>query len=150
MDHLSELYQAVILDHNRRPRNFGKLPEANRVATGDNPSCGDHFTVYLRLTDDRIEKVAFDGAGCAISKAAASLMTVSLMGKSVAEAENLFREFHHLVTTGEADEENLSDMAAFAGVSQFPARIKCATLAWHAALNAARGTGDKATTEEPV
>lgn len=148
MDHLTELYQAVILDHNRRPRNFGKLPEANRSATGENPSCGDHFTVYMEVAGDRIHKVSFDGAGCAISKAAASLMTVSLIGKSVEEAESLFREFHHLVTTGKVDEDNLSDMAAFAGVAQFPARIKCATLAWHAALNAAQGVDEPASTEE--
>jgi len=132
---LTELYQQVILDHNRRPRNRGKLPTANRVARGDNPSCGDQCCVYIRLDGERIAELSFDGSGCAISQASASLMTTQLKGKTAAEAQTLFDEFKQIVTTGEAPQE-MSDIAAFAGVSAFPARIKCATLGWHAALGA--------------
>ena len=143
---LTELYQQVILDHNRRPRNRGKLPTANRVAHGDNPSCGDQCSVYLRLEGDRITDLSFDGSGCAISQASASLMTTRLKGKTAAEAEALFQQFHDIVTTGQAPEE-ISDLGAFAGVHAFPARIKCATLGWHAALNALKGDPVPATTE---
>src|SRR3954463_3942923 len=131
---LSELYQQVILDHNKRPRNRRKLPTANRVAHGDNPSCGDQCTVYLRLDGDRIGEISFDGSGCAISQASASLMTTQLKGKTSTEAEQLYQEFHDIVTTGREPDE-INDLAAFAGVHAFPARIKCATLGWHAALN---------------
>ena len=134
MQDLTDLYQSVILDHNRRPRNRGKLPTANRVAHGDNPSCGDQCTVYLRLDGDRVGEITFEGSGCAISQASASLMT-------------LHTDVHKLVTTGQVDESNLSDLAALAGVHQFPARIKCATLGWHAALNAMKGDPVTATTE---
>jgi len=147
MQDLTDLYQSVILDHNRRPRNRGKLPTANRVAHGENPSCGDQCTVYLRLDGDRINEISFDGAGCAISQASASLMTLALKGKTVAEAEAAYADVHTLVTTGKVDEDNLSDLAALAGVHQFPARIKCATLGWHAALNAIKGDPITATTE---
>lgn len=143
---LSELYQQVILDHNKRPRNRGALPTANRVAHGDNPSCGDQCSVYLRLDGDRISDISFDGSGCAISQASASLMTTQLKGKTAAEAEKLFEEFHEIVTSGREPEE-ISDLAAFAGVHAFPARIKCATLGWHAALNALHGDPAPATTE---
>lgn len=143
---LSELYQQVILDHNKRPRNRGKLPQANRVAHGDNPTCGDQCNVYLRLDGDRIADISFDGSGCAISQASASLMTTQLRGKNAAEAEKLYEQFRHIVTTGEMPEE-ISDLAAFAGVHTFPARIKCATLGWHAALNALKGGDIPATTE---
>lgn len=146
MSDLSDLYQQVILDHNRRPRNRGKLPTATRVAHGDNPSCGDQCSVYLDLDGDRIKDLSFDGSGCAISQASASLMTTQLKGKTAAEAQKLYDEFHHIVTTGEAPEE-ISDIAAFAGVHAFPARIKCATLGWHAALNALKGDEAPATTE---
>jgi nitrogen fixation protein NifU and related proteins len=146
MSDLSELYQQVILDHNRRPRNRGKLPTANRVAHGDNPTCGDQCSVYLRLDGDRIADISFDGSGCAISQASASLMTTQLKGKSAAEAGELFRRFHEIVTSGREPEE-ISDLAAFAGVHAFPARIKCATLGWHAALNALKGEPAPATTE---
>jgi len=147
MQDLTDLYQSVILDHNRRPRNRGKLPTANRVAHGENPSCGDQCTVYLRLEGDRIADLSFEGSGCAISQASSSLMTLHLKGKTVAEAEEIYGDVHKLVTTGQVDEENLSDLAALAGVHQFPARIKCATLGWHAALNAAKGDPATATTE---
>jgi nitrogen fixation NifU-like protein len=146
MQDLTDLYQSVILDHNRRPRNRGKLPTANRVAHGDNPSCGDQCTVYLQLDGDRIGAITFDGSGCAISQASASLMTTQLKGKTAAEAEKLYQEFHDIVTTGRPPDE-LSDLAAFAGVHAFPARIKCATLGWHAALNALKGDATPATTE---
>ncbi len=135
MSDLTDLYQAVILDHSKRPRNRGKLPTATRVASGDNPTCGDNCTVYLRMDGDRIAEIGFDGSGCAISQASASLMTTLLKGKSAAEAAALFNDFKHIVTTGQAPEE-ISDVAAFAGVHAYPARIKCATLAWHAALDA--------------
>ena len=135
---LSDLYQNVILDHNRRPRNRGRIPTANRSAHGDNPSCGDQCDVFLRLDGDRIAEISFDGSGCAISQASASLMTTQLKGKTTAEAEKLYKDFHEIVTTGKEPEE-ISDLGAFAGVHSFPARIKCATLSWHAALNAIKG-----------
>jgi len=138
MSDLTDLYQQVILDHNRRPRNRGKLPTANRVAHGDNPTCGDQCSVYIRLEGDRIADLSFDGQGCAISQASASLMTTQIKGKTVAEAQALSEQFRKIVTTGEAPEE-ISDLAAFAGVHAFPARIKCATLGWHAALEAVGG-----------
>lgn len=143
---LAELYQQVILDHNRRPRNRGRLPSANRVAHGDNPSCGDQCSVYLRLEGDRIADLSFDGSGCAISQASASLMTTQLKGRTAAEAEGLFRQFHEIVSTGREPAE-ISDLSAFAGVHAFPARIKCATLGWHAALAALKGGESPATTE---
>ena len=143
---LTELYQQVILDHNRRPRNRGKLPQANRVAQGDNPSCGDQCKVYLNVIDDRIADIAFEGSGCAISQSSTSLMTTQLKGKTQAEAEALYKQFHEIVTTGKEPEE-ISDVAAFAGVHAFPARIKCATLGWHAALNALKNGATTATTE---
>ncbi|MFZ9683253.1 MAG: Fe-S cluster assembly sulfur transfer protein SufU [Cephaloticoccus sp.] len=146
MSDLSDLYQQVILDHNRRPRNRGKIPTATSVAHGDNPTCGDQCSVYLVLDGDRIKDLSFEGSGCAISQASASLMTTQLKGKTAAEAQKLYDEFHHIVTTGEAPEE-ISDIAAFAGVHAFPARIKCATLGWHAALNALKGDEAPATTE---
>lgn len=136
MSDLTDLYQSVILDHNKRPRNRGKPPTANRTASGDNPSCGDQCTVHLHLTDEgRVDAIGFEGSGCAISQASASLMTTQVKGKTAAEAEALFNEFKQIVTSGQAPEE-ISDLAAFAGVHAFPARIKCATLGWHAALEA--------------
>jgi nitrogen fixation NifU-like protein len=143
---LTELYQQVILDHNKRPRNRGKLPAANRVAHGDNPSCGDQCSVYLRLDGDKIADISFDGSGCAISQASASLMTTQLKGKTAAQAEELYKNFHDIVTTGKEPEE-ISDLAAFAGVHAFPARIKCATLGWHAAMEALKGGPAVTTTE---
>ena len=143
---LTELYQQVILDHNKRPRNRGRLPTANRVAHGENPTCGDQCSVYLRLDGDRVAEISFDGAGCAISQASASLMTTLVKGRTTEEARGLYEEFKRIVTTGEAPEE-ISDLAAFAGVHAFPARIKCATLGWHAALNALKGKAAPASTE---
>jgi len=152
---LSELYQQVILDHNKRPRNRGKLPTANRVAHGDNPTCGDQCSVYLRLepgaagSPDRIVEISFDGSGCAISQASASLMTTQVKGKTAPEVEALYKNFHDIVTTGHAPEE-ISDLAAFAGVHAFPARIKCATLGWHAAIEALKSEPHDTTTETHV
>ena len=149
---LTELYQQVILDHNRRPRNRGKLPTANRVAHGDNPTCGDQCSVYLRVDagapgqPDRIAEISFDGSGCAISQASASLMTTQLKGKNAAEVAAFYKQFHDIVTTGNSPEE-ISDLAAFAGVHAFPARIKCATLGWHAALEALKSDPMPTTTE---
>lgn len=148
MQDLTDLYQSVILDHNRRPRNYTVLPTANRVGSGNNPLCGDQLTVYLRLDGDRIAEVTFQGSGCAISQASASLMTVNLKGKTIAEAETIAAGVHHLITTGDVQDDEMSDLAALAGVHQFPARIKCATLGWHAALNALKGDAAPATTEQ--
>ena len=129
---LRDLYQEVILDHNRRPRNFGALPSANHQAEGYNPLCGDKVTVFLDLQDGRIQDVAFQGAGCAISTASASLMTEALKGKTVEEVREIFQGFHDLVTTGEGEgSEELGKLAVFSGVREFPMRVKCATLAWH-------------------
>ena len=141
MSELSELYQQVILDHNKKPRNFHKLETANRTAEGYNPLCGDQLNIYLQVEDDRVKDVSFEGSGCAISKASASMMTQAVKGKSKQEAELLFDEFHRMVT-GHLNEENepnqLGRLTIFAGVRDFPVRVKCATLAWHtlhAALN---------------
>jgi len=149
MQDLTDLYQSVILDHNRRPRNYKVLPAANRVGSGNNPMCGDLVTVYVQLDGDRVADISFQGSGCAISQASASLMTVNLKGKTVAEAEVIAGDMYKLITTGKVDEDNLSDLAALAGVHQFPARIKCATLSWHAAINAMKGDEQPATTEKP-
>ena len=139
-DDLRDLYQEVILDHNRKPRNFGKLENANRKAEGHNPLCGDRLTVYLDLEGGRIRDIRFEGSGCAISKASASMMTSEVKGKTVEEAENTFRKFHRMVTQeGDGGVEELGKLAAFSGVREFPVRVKCASLPWHtmeAALHA--------------
>ena len=140
MNDLRELYQEVILDHNRRPRNFGPLPAANRQAEGNNPLCGDQVSVRLDVADGRIQDIAFQGVGCAISMASASLMTEALKGQTVEEARRLFHVFHDLLTTGEVrDRESspeLGKLAVFTGVREFPMRVKCATLPWHTLLAA--------------
>jgi nitrogen fixation protein NifU and related proteins len=149
MSELSELYQQVILDHNKKPRNFRKLENANHSAEGYNPLCGDHLTIYLDLEGDAVKEIAFEGSGCAISKAAASMMTQAVKGKSKKQAEALFSEFHSMVT-GELDEEtetnNLGNLKIFAGVREFPVRVKCATLPWHT-LHAALNNEELASTE---
>lgn len=137
-DDLEELYQSIILDHNRRPQNFRAMPEATAHADGTNPMCGDQFTVYLHMQGDVVDDVSFQGSGCAISKASASLMTQAVKGKTKAEAERLFESFHGLVT-GHAAGEDLGKLKAFSGVSRFPLRVKCATLAWHAMRSALGG-----------
>jgi nitrogen fixation protein NifU and related proteins len=138
-DELSELYQQVILDHSRKPRNFHALPGANHTAEGNNPLCGDHFTVFLKLEGGVIQDISFQGSGCAISKASASMMTDRLRGKSVAEAETLFTQYQQMVTTGPTDEVVMGKLCAFAGVRQFPMRVKCAILPWHAMMAGLKG-----------
>lgn len=149
MSELSELYQQVILDHNKKPRNFRKLENANRVAEGHNPLCGDQLTVYMQLEDEVVKDLSFEGSGCAISKAAASMMTQSVKGKTREEAETLFKEFHSMVK-GELDEEaqpnNLGRLKIFSGVRDYPARVKCASLSWHTMHAALKGE-EAATTE---
>lgn len=147
-DQLKELYQQVILDHNRSPRNFREVEGANRTAKGDNPLCGDKITVYARVEDGRIEDVGFQGTGCAISQASASLMTGAVKGKTIQEAEKLFRAFHGMVA-GDAtpDREVLGKLAAFAGVKEFPARVKCANLPWHTLHAALENAQEPVSTE---
>lgn len=151
MTDLQELYQSVILDHNRKPRNFGELPGANREADGKNPLCGDEVHVALVLDGDTITDVKFTGHGCAISKASASLMTAAVKGKSRAEAEALFERFHTLVLGKDADGgKELGQLVVFSGVSRFPVRVKCASLAWHtlkAALDSEAATPAAVSTE---
>jgi nitrogen fixation protein NifU and related proteins len=148
-DELSELYQEVILDHCRKPRHFHALPEANRTAEGKNPFCGDNFTVYLKLEDDLIQDISFQGSGCCISKASASMMTGQIKGKSVADARKIFDLYRAMVTTGAADEEQVGKLRAFAGVHHFPMRVKCAILPWHAMLAALDGESSISTEEKP-
>jgi nitrogen fixation protein NifU and related proteins len=150
MSDLRELYQEVILDHNRRPRNFRKLECADRSCEGFNPLCGDRLTVFLDMDGERIREVTFEGTGCAISRASASLMTDALEGKTIAEAEALFERFHQLVTSdpnAPADTTGLGKLAVFAGVREYPSRIKCATLSWHT-LRAAVVTGEERVSTE--
>ena len=147
---LRELYQQVILDHNKSPRNFKKLETANHYAEGFNPLCGDRIDVYVKLKDDKIEDISFIGSGCAISKASASLMSTMVKGKTIEEAEEIFEKFHHLIT-GKMDEEINTDevgkLAVFAGVREFPSRVKCASLAWHTLISALKEENKKVTTE---
>jgi nitrogen fixation protein NifU and related proteins len=133
MASLSELYQNVILEHNRSPRNYRPMPEADRHAEGNNPLCGDQVTVWVRLRGDVIEDVSFQGSGCAISRASASLMTSAVKGRTRGEATSLFDRFHRLVTgsLSPAESETLGKLAVFSGVSEFPIRVKCASLSWH-------------------
>jgi nitrogen fixation protein NifU and related proteins len=149
MSELSELYQQVILDHNKKPRNFRKLEAPSHTAEGYNPLCGDHLTVYLDMAGNQVRDVGFEGSGCAISKASASMMTQAVKGKSKEEAEDLFREFHSMVTgelNEELDENSLGNLKIFAGVREFPVRVKCATLPWHT-LHAALNKQDQVSTE---
>ena len=148
MSDLRELYQDVILEHSKAPRNYRALQSANHKAEGYNPLCGDHFTVYIDLEGDKIQDVSFQGSGCAISKASASMMTQTVKGKSREEAEQLFERFHKLVT-GQVNGEGevLGKLAVFAGVSEFPVRVKCATLAWHTLQAALEGKQESVTTE---
>ena len=148
MSELRELYQDVILEHSKTPRNYRELQAADHKAEGYNPLCGDHFTVYVNMDGDAIRDVTFQGSGCAISKASASMMTQALKGKSKEEASKLFEQFHELVT-GHANgtREQLGKLAVFSGVSEFPVRVKCATLAWHTLQAALEGKQDKVSTE---
>jgi nitrogen fixation NifU-like protein len=144
------LYEKVILDHNRSPRNFGKMDHPDVQAEGFNALCGDQFTVYLRMDGDRIKEVKFEGAGCAISKSSASVMTTELAGKTRVEAEAIFSRFKEMITSDPGsplDEKSLGKLAVFGGVREFPVRAKCATLAWHTALSALRGASSAVSTE---
>lgn len=137
---LGALYQEIILEHNRSPRNHGELPDATGHAHGKNPMCGDEVSVWVRTAGDRVERVTFTGHGCAISRASASMMTQALTGKTRDEALALFQHFHDMVTgAGPADEAALGKLKVFGGVSRFPARVKCASLAWHAFRDALHG-----------
>jgi nitrogen fixation NifU-like protein len=150
MDELRELYQSVILDHNKKPRNFREPSGVNRSSEGHNPLCGDHVTVHLELEGDVVKDVGFQGRGCAISTASASLMTEAVKGKSVREAKDLFERFHSLVTsrpTDRVDAEDLGKLSVFTGVREFPMRVKCATLCWHTLCSALGGGGEHVTTE---
>ena len=150
MPGLSELYQNVILEHNRSPRNYHAMPEADRHAEGHNPLCGDQITVWVRLEGDRVADVSFQGAGCAISRASASIMTDAVKGKTQAEAAALFDRFHRLVT-GELpspEAETLRKLAVFSGVSEYPVRVKCASLAWHTLKSALGGPSASLPTQE--
>ncbi|HEV7699694.1 MAG TPA: SUF system NifU family Fe-S cluster assembly protein [Pyrinomonadaceae bacterium] len=149
MSDLNELYQETILEHNKNPRNFREIEDADQTADGNNPLCGDALRVYVKLDGDTVTDVAFKGSGCAISKASASMMTQAVKGRSREEAEELFNEFHGMVTGGidpEAEETHLGRLTIFSGVLEFPARVKCASLSWHT-LNAALRGDDSVTTE---
>jgi nitrogen fixation NifU-like protein len=151
MSELDELYQEVILDHNKSPRNFREIVDANRRSEGYNPLCGDHVTVYVNLADGVIRDISFKGSGCAISKASASMMTTELKGKSEAEAERVFDSVHKMLTgeigVEETELERLGKLKILSGVCKFPARVKCASLAWHTVNAALKGTDKVASTE---
>ncbi|RME94667.1 MAG: SUF system NifU family Fe-S cluster assembly protein [Verrucomicrobia bacterium] len=147
-DDLTDLYQQVILDHSRNPRNFRVLDPADRRAEGTNPLCGDQVSLYLRMDGDRVREVGFQGSGCAISKASASLMTEALQGRTADEIRALFDQVHTMVTTGRMPETgDLGKLAVFTGVHKFPARVKCALLPWHAAIAALEGRAEPVSTE---
>jgi nitrogen fixation protein NifU and related proteins len=150
MGDLRDLYQEVILEHSKAPRNFRALPDPDRKAEGFNPLCGDHFTVYLQMQGDVIRDVVFQGSGCAISKASASMMTQALKGKTRHDADELFHRFHDVVTghaPADGAQPELGKLAVFSGVSEFPTRVKCATLAWHTLQAALEGKQDAVSTE---
>ena len=151
MSDLRDLYQDVILEHSKAPRNYREQPAADHKAEGFNPLCGDHFTVFITLDGDKIQDISFQGSGCAISKASASMMTQTLKGKTRAEAEQLFTRFHDLVTgheqNGADSGTELGKLEVFSGVSEFPVRVKCATLAWHTLNAALEGKQEAITTE---
>ncbi|MGD0590278.1 MAG: Fe-S cluster assembly sulfur transfer protein SufU [Bacteroidota bacterium] len=150
MSDLKALYQEVILDHNKNPRNFKKMEDADCSVEGYNPLCGDHYTVFLKMDGEVISEIAFQGSGCAISKASASVMSTVLKGKTRAEAEEWFEKFHHLVRgemKGETGIDELGKLAAFSGVSEFPARVKCAILPWHTMKNAIEKKKETVSTE---
>ena len=150
MSDLTDLYQEVILDHNRRPRNWGPLTDATRVAKGHNPLCGDRLTLYVKVEGGTLTGISFEGSGCAISKASASLMTDAVKGQSLTDALSLFDRVHDMLTTPIADPVNTDDvgkMAVLSGVREFPARVKCASLAWHTLKSAILDTHETAKTE---
>ncbi|MCL2038906.1 MAG: SUF system NifU family Fe-S cluster assembly protein [Bacteroidetes bacterium] len=147
---LAELYQEVILDHNKNPRNFGKLEHYNHYAKGNNPLCGDNMELFLEIENGIIKDIKFNGSGCAISKASASVMTTLLKNKTIEETKKLFNDFHNLVTSNvntSYDDLNLGKLSVFCGVREFPARVKCASLSWHTLLNAIDNVTETAITE---
>jgi nitrogen fixation NifU-like protein len=146
-DDLTDLYQQLILDHSKSPRNFRVLPDATRTAQGHNPLCGDNYTLYARMDGDVVKDLTFQGSGCAISKASASILTESLKGKTRAEVKALFDKVHDMIMTGKTA-GSLGKLEALAGVHKFPARIKCAILPWHAVVAAVEGQGETVTTEK--
>lgn len=150
MSEINELYQDTILDHTKKPRNCHVLESANRKVEGYNPLCGDRYTIYLDLEGDKIQDISFQGSGCAISKSSASLMTTAVKGKSKKEARDLFDEFHKMLTReadASLDKNKLGKLKVFEGVSEFPVRVKCATLAWHTLKAALEGDGTTVSTE---
>lgn len=145
---ISSLYQDIILDHNRRPRNFHAMEDADRVAEGNNPLCGDQLKLWVKLDGDQIADVSFTATGCAISRASASIMTAAVKGKSRSEAESLFERFHTLVLSGKGvEDKSLGSLAVFSGVSKFPARVKCASLSWHTLRSALNERPEAVSTE---
>ncbi|NKB35918.1 MAG: SUF system NifU family Fe-S cluster assembly protein [Gammaproteobacteria bacterium] len=146
---LKDLYQEVIVDHNRSPRNFGQMENPDRTLEGFNPLCGDRLTLYVKLQDQQIDEISFDGSGCAISVASASLMTDAMNGKTINEAEEIFENFHILVTSDgeDADLDKLGKLAALAGVREYPTRVKCATLCWHTLHSILEGDDEVISTE---
>lgn len=144
---LRDLYQEIIVDHGKQPRNFGKLPNANHCQAGHNPLCGDKLMLYVLEKNGFVEDIHFEGAGCAISVASASLMTEAVKGKSIDAITKLFNLFHHLVTEGNESEEDIGKLTAFSGVAEFPVRVKCATLAWHTLMAALANDPNPVTTE---
>ena len=150
MSDLYELYQQVILDHNKKPRNYHKLENASKKSEGFNPLCGDRLVVYVQMDGDQVRDISFEGSGCAISKASASLMTESVKGKNKAEIEALFKRVHQMLTAApdsSVDIQGLGKLAAFSGVREFPVRVKCATLAWHTLNSALQGQREPVSTE---
>ena len=149
MSGLSDLYQEILLEHNNKPRNFRKVEDASATVDGYNPLCGDQITLYLKVVDDTVEDVGFQGVGCAISRASASMMTQSIKGRSLHEAQVIFDAFHSMIThpDQEPDYDILGDLETLAGVNEYPTRIKCAILAWHTMRSALKGEGESVTTE---
>lgn len=147
MSNLEALYQEVILDHNRKPKNFREMPNADRQVDGRNPLCGDQVTVFVKLDGDTVADISFKGVGCAVSKSSASLMTAAVKGKSVSETRQLLAKFHDMITgkMTDAEREQMGSLAALGGVSRFPLRVKCASLAWHALKSALDGGGEVST-----
>ena len=149
MSGLSDLYQEILLEHNSKPRNFRKVEDASSTADGYNPLCGDQITLYLKVVDDTVEDVGFQGVGCAISRASASMMTQSIKGRSLDEAQGIFDAFHSMITHPgeEPDYDTLGDLETLAGINEYPTRVKCAILAWHTMRSALGGQGESVTTE---
>ena len=149
MSGLSDLYQEILLEHNSKPRNFRKVEDPSATAEGYNPLCGDQITLYLKVVDDTVEDVGFQGVGCAISRASASMMTQSIKGRSLDEAQGIFEAFHSMIThpLEEPDYDTLGDLETLSGVNEYPTRIKCAILAWHTMRSALSGEWETVTTE---